>query len=82
MDAGFLLTHPEENNTHSGPVTRTEDKFITQGQLTHYLKIGRLQREKNYISGEIRTPLYVGVTKRFLDWPPGARTANGTAICQ
>jgi len=22
------------------------------------------------------------VSKRFPDWPPGARTANGTALCQ
>jgi hypothetical protein len=24
---------------------------------------------------------YEGITRSFPDWPPGARTANGTALC-
>jgi len=27
------------------------------------------------------TDVYDGVSKKFSDWPPGARTANSRALC-
>jgi len=34
------------------------------------------------VSGQLAvTPSFTGCIQKFPDWPPGARTANGTALC-
>jgi len=35
----------------------------------------------NVISTILFVMQYTGCIQKFPDWPPGARTANGTALC-
>jgi hypothetical protein len=36
---------------------------------------------KDFCSFQYRPHIYEGVSEKFSDWPPGARTASGRALC-
>jgi hypothetical protein len=51
------------------------------GQLTTVIKFQHYRICYSFNIIKIDNVLYTKVYPKFPDWPPGARTANGTALC-
>jgi hypothetical protein len=65
--------------------TRTELSDSYKDKISRYSDIPTTVKYKTVKEDATRIPRRMlikrGCTQKFPDWPPGARTANGTAFC-
>jgi hypothetical protein len=71
-----ILTLPKELTIFL--VTYLADKFKDISSESNYMVLGNSEKVVGFVDGLYKLR---GRIEKFQDWPPGARTANGTALC-